>query len=35
MIHSESFDSRLEAMKREKWFKSKLGREEISKIDLI
>ncbi|HSW56470.1 MAG TPA: GIY-YIG nuclease family protein [Ignavibacteriaceae bacterium] len=32
LIHSESFTSRAEAMKREKWFKSKSGRKKISEI---
>ena len=32
LIYSESFNSRAEAMKREKWFKSKQGREKISVI---
>jgi putative endonuclease len=32
LIHSESFLSRADAMKREKWFKSKTGRNKISEI---
>ncbi|HTL80482.1 MAG TPA: GIY-YIG nuclease family protein [Bacteroidia bacterium] len=32
LIHSEKFDSRSEAMRREKWFKSGVGRDEIQKI---
>ncbi len=32
LIYSESFDSRAEAMKKEKWFKSKSGRKKISLI---
>ncbi len=31
-IYSESFNSRSEAMKREKWFKSPEGRKLIKKI---
>jgi putative endonuclease len=32
LIYSESFHSRAEAMKREKWFKSKASRKKISEI---
>jgi putative endonuclease len=32
LIYSESFNSRSDAMKKEKWFKSKSGREKISAI---
>ena len=32
LIHLETFSSRAEAMKREKWFKSKAGRKRISEI---
>jgi len=32
LIHSESFSSRSEAMKREKWFKSRVGRKKIAEI---
>jgi len=32
LIHSESFTSRAEAMKRENWFKSRAGRKKISEI---
>ena len=32
LIHSESFSSRSEAMKREKWFKSRAGRKKIAEI---
>jgi putative endonuclease len=32
LIYSESFVSRAEAMKKEKWFKSKSGREKIAVI---
>lgn len=32
LIYSESFSSRSEAMKREKWFKSKQGRNKIFDI---
>jgi putative endonuclease len=31
-IHSESFSSRAEAMKREAWFKSRVGRKKIAEI---
>jgi putative endonuclease len=32
LIHSESFTSRAEAMKREAWFKSRVGRKKIAEI---
>jgi putative endonuclease len=32
LIYSESYDSRAESMKREKWFKSKGGRKKITEI---
>jgi len=32
LIHSESFDSRSEAMKREKWYKTSPGRKKIADI---
>ncbi len=32
LIHSEYFSSRAEAMRREKWFKSRAGRKKISEI---
>jgi putative endonuclease len=32
IIYTESLNSRAEAMKKEKWFKSKSGREKISLI---
>jgi putative endonuclease len=32
LIHSESFTSRAEAMKREAWFKSRAGRKKIAEI---
>jgi putative endonuclease len=32
IIYTESFNSRARAMKKEKWFKSKSGREKISLI---
>jgi putative endonuclease len=32
LIHSESFETRAETMKREKWFKSPVGRKKISEI---
>jgi putative endonuclease len=32
LIHSESFTSRAEAMKKEKWFKASHGRIKISEI---
>jgi putative endonuclease len=32
LIHSESFSSRAEAMKREAWFKSRVGRKKIAEI---
>jgi len=32
LIFSESFTSKAEAMKREKWFKSSQGRKKISEI---
>jgi len=32
LIHSESFSSRSEAMKREKWYKSRAGRKKITEI---
>jgi putative endonuclease len=32
LIHSESFSSRSEAMKREAWFKSRVGRKKIAEI---
>ena len=32
LLYSEGYPSRGEAMKREKWFKSKTGREKISEI---
>jgi putative endonuclease len=32
LIHSESYPSRAEAMKREKWFKSKAGRKKIAQL---
>jgi len=32
LIHSESFISRSEAMKREKWYKSSCGRKKIAEI---
>ena len=32
LIHSESFNPRAEAMKRETWFKSSAGRKRISEI---
>ena len=32
LIHSESFSTRSEAMKREAWFKSRTGRKKIAEI---
>jgi putative endonuclease len=32
LIHSESFSSRAEAMKRENWFKTSAGRKKIAEI---
>ncbi|MCZ6704245.1 MAG: GIY-YIG nuclease family protein [Ignavibacteria bacterium] len=32
LIYIESFPTRAQAMKREKWFKSKAGRKKIAKI---
>jgi putative endonuclease len=32
LIHSESFSSRSDAMKKEKWFKSTSGRKKISEL---
>ncbi|MCH7771525.1 MAG: GIY-YIG nuclease family protein [Bacteroidetes bacterium] len=32
LIYQETFSSRAEAMKREKWFKSNIGRKKISEI---
>ena len=32
LIHSESFSSRSDAMKREKWFKSSAGRKKIAEL---
>jgi len=32
MIYFETFSTRAEAMKREKWFKSKSGRKKIAEI---
>jgi len=32
LIHFESFASRAEAMKREKWFKKSAGRKKIAEI---
>ena len=32
MIHSESFATRSEAIKRETWFKTRAGRKKISEI---
>jgi len=32
LIHAERFSSRGEAVKREKWFKSHRGRQEIARI---
>ena len=32
LIYSETYSSRVEAMKREKWFKSNIGRKKIAEI---
>jgi len=32
LIHSEKFNTRAEAMRREKWYKSQVGRKKISEI---
>jgi len=33
LIHAEEFNTRSEAMKREKWFKSGLGREYLDVLE--